>query len=161
MTSIPISPLYPCSNKPPPLFNLFCLIAVLFTQDAHCSGGERDKQTNHYVDTWRLHGYVQRTNEPRKRYDSAWDGRVKDSFINKSTFKLFQNNDCLYLSFCLLYIQVEGLDALFILVLENAGYFFILVPKCNFYNSFPLHFPPKCELAIVQVFVFVFPFELK
>lgn len=88
---------------------------------------------------------------------TAWDGRAKDSFINKSMFKLLQNNDCLYLSFSLL-CTVEGylLGALFILVLENVGYFFILVPKCNFYNSFPLHLPPKCELAIVQVCCFCF-----
>jgi len=132
-------------------------MALLSTQDALCSVGERDKQTNHYLDTWQLHGYVQKTNEPRRRYDSAWDGRAKDSFINKSMFKLLQNNDCLYLSFSLL-CTVEGylLGALFILVLENVGYFFILVPKCNFYNSFPLHLPPKCELAIVQVCCFCF-----
>lgn len=130
-------------------------MALLSTQDAHCSAGERDEQTDHYLAMWWLHGYVQKTNEPKRRYDSAWDGRVKDGFINKSMFKLFPNNDCLYFSFCLL-CTVEGylLGALFMLVLENVGYFFILVSKCDFYNSFPLHFPPKCGLAIEQGFCF-------
>ena len=131
-------------------------MALLSSQDAHCSVWERDKQTNHYLDMWWLHWYVQKTNEPRRRYDSAWDGRVKDGFINKSMFKcLFQNNDCLYLSLCLLStVEWYLLGAIFISVLENVGYFFILVPKCNSYNSFLLHFPPKCGLAIVQCFCF-------